>query len=125
MVDLEHESETVALDPLHHPQFPQWFGTVQLLGEQSSHHRAQLSFAARLRQADVPDVVVQVEMLVVDPYRVFFDRHPGEVLAVPGDVLQFRLDESPDLVDVDAAVGPGQRGGVENGGTRYVHMGRG
>ena len=59
---------------------------------------------ARPRQRGVAHVVVEVEVLVVDPDRVVLERDPGELLAVARDPVQRAPRRSLRMrVDVDAA----------------------
>ena len=61
------------------------------------------------------DVVLDIEVVGVNPNGGSPQWCPGEPLAVAGDVLQSRGDEGPDSVDVDPAVRCAQGPRVEDG----------
>ena len=103
-----------ALDDVELPQRPV---EVERAGDQPGHLDAQLAPVARLRQGDVADVELEVEVGVLDPVRVVeVERHPHQPLAEhPGlvealvDVVEDALERHPAarrrrrVVDRDAA----------------------
>ena len=82
-----------------------------------------LALPGAAREARVPHVVVEVEARVVDPQRLPLERGPQQPLPVARDEVQARVDGVADRVDVDAAVGPPERAGVEERDAADVHVG--
>ena len=79
----------------------------------------QQALVARRGQARVAQVVVEVEVRVVHPHGVAGQRHARDALAVARH--QQRLDERLEAFDVDAALGPAERAGVEDRHRADVH----
>ncbi len=65
---------------------------------------------------------VEVEGVVVDPHRGAVVWHECQPLAIPGDVLELRLDVILDPLDVDPAVRFRQRTCLEEHHRRHVHV---
>ena len=85
--------------------------------------RPESRFSCRSsRQARVPDVVIDVEVLVVDPGRMPVDRQLRQDLAVARDTMEARLHVGADALDVDAAVGRAERTGLVHRGSCDVHV---
>ena len=70
----------------------------------------------------MPDVVAQVEVVVVDPHRMPLERNVRDPLPVARDPVQARRDVAADSLDVDAAVGGGERTRVEDRDPAEVHV---
>ncbi len=87
-------------ESLDHPDLPQGFGSVELLGHDASHERPELGLTSRGGERGVAEVVVDVEMLVVDPHGpAHVEGHEPDHLPVTGNEREL----APDHVD-DVAV---------------------
>jgi hypothetical protein len=123
VVDLGDDGEAIVLQSLDDPQLPQRLAAIELLGRQPAHEVTQLIIVSGSWQRCVADVVVDGEVLVIDPHRRPLDRHMGEPLAVAGHEMQLRCDELTDALDVDAAAVTRQIAGLEHGEAGDVHVG--
>ena len=76
------------VEPLDDVELPQRPIEVERAGHQPRHLDAQLAPVAGLRQGDVADVELEVEVGILDPVRVVeVERHPHQPLAEhPGHV---------------------------------------
>ena len=81
----------------------------------------ELGDVAGLGQGGVADVVLDAEVVVVDPDRPATQRCVGQALPVARDAVQARADERADPLDVDAAVLGAQRPGFGDEHRRDVH----
>ena len=70
----------------------------------------------------MPDVVVDVEAVVVDPDRVVLERDVAQLLAVARDLVQQAGGQLLEGLSVDAAIGLAQGPGLQNlcGGDMHV-----
>ena len=93
LVGLGHQGHPVAGQPLHQVELPQGTAAVQLPTLQADHQLVQLGVAAGLGQGAAPDVVGDVEVLVVHPDRV--RQPPGD----PPDLLPVPRYERDPVVD--------------------------
>src|SRR5690606_9751894 len=106
VVDLGDDREPALGQALDHPQLPQRLGAVELLGDDAPRQLLQLIVGAGSGEAGVAYVVVEVDVVVVDPNRRRRVGDERQALAVAGDVLELRFDVAADPPEVDAAVGP-------------------
>ena len=92
---------------VHLPQRP---AQVERAGVQPGDLDAQLAPVARLRQGDVADVELEVEVAVLDPVRVVeLERHPHQPLAErPRDVQPLAV-VLEDPLERDRSAGRGRR----------------
>jgi hypothetical protein len=116
-----HRGEAPALEPLDHPDLPEWSSAVERSLEQARDERLELLVRTRARNRDVTQVVVEVEVPIVDPHRVLLAGNPGEPLPIAGNPVEDALDPAPDGGEVDAAALPRQRAGAEDLGGAAVH----
>ena len=123
VMDLRDQREAVLLDALDDPDLPERSRAVEMLLHHARREPLQLLLGAGTRQARVPHVVFELEVLVVDPHRVVLERDPREALAIARDLVQRRADHRADLVGVDAAVGSLQRSRLEDHRRGDVHVG--
>src|SRR6185295_4258935 len=93
---LRDHRETIALETLDHPDLPERLRAIELLRDDARREPLQLPFVAGARQARVADVVMDVEVLVVDPEQPVPERHRRETLAIPRDQVQARRDVGAD-----------------------------
>ena len=107
-----------ALDDVHLPEGPV---AIERFGHERGAELFELRVAPRPRQARVPYVVVEVEIRVVDPDRTLCERNPGDLPPIARHPVQFRGNQIPDRVGVDAAVGSLQIAGVEGERRRQMH----
>ena len=120
---LRDQREAAAVEPLDDPRLPEGPCPVELLRHDPRREALQLLVVARARKARVPDVVVEVEVIVVHPDRIVLDRDPGEPLTVTGDLMQARRDTGPDALDVDPSVGGRERARLEDRRAPEMHVG--
>ncbi len=85
MMDLRDDGEPVPLETLNNVEFPKRLGSIQLLRHDEADQRSQLLECTGTGQAVVPHVILDVEVLVIDPGGVFLYRHPGETLSIARD----------------------------------------
>ena len=98
VVGLVDQGDPAAGQPLDDVDLPQRPGAIQRAGDQPADQFVQLDVGARLRDRGTPDVVGDVEVLVVDPDRPGQPtRHEPHLLPVPGHQVQPRLDQVDDL----------------------------
>ena len=72
-------------EPLDHPDLPQRLVAIQVLGEDPGRGPAQLVVVARGRERGVPQVVGEVEVRVLHPYRATQpERHEADLLPIAG-----------------------------------------
>ncbi len=100
MVDLADQGETAVGEALDDPQLPQRTSAVELLGHESSDEVLELLVRSRGGKRRVPHVVVEVEVLVVDPHRMPLERDGRQSLPVSRDLVEARGDEGADRGDV-------------------------
>ncbi len=119
---LATSAKRFALEALDDPDLPERLRAVELLRDDAGGEALQLPFVAGARQARVPHVVVDVEVLVVDPDEAIPERDGREALAIARDQVQARGDVGADGVDVDAAVRTARRARrrAEHGGDVLV-----
>jgi hypothetical protein len=82
----------------------------------------ELGLGAGSGEGAVPEVVVEGEVLVVDPYRAAVVGDPLETLAITGDVLELGGDVGPYPGDVYPAVFALERSCIEESHASYVHV---
>ena len=100
VVHLGDDRPAVVVEALDKPEFPQRLVHVQPLGEHPAGEVAQLFRAARPGYRGVPDVVQDLEVLVVDPRGpADVQRHRAHPLPVPGHLGQL-ADQQPHDVAV-------------------------
>jgi hypothetical protein len=109
VVRLDDEREAPALEALDDPHLPERAVAVERLRGDAGRELLQLLGVAGAGQARVPDVVGEVEVDVVHPHRVVVERDPRQALPVARDLVQLGGDVGANAVDVDAAVGAGER----------------
>jgi len=98
-------------DVLDHPHLPQRAAAVQLQRGDVPADLGQLDAAARARQPDPVHVPVDVEIRVLDPYRVVeVERRVGQLLAELRHGRDALAEHLPHLVE---AVAARNGGGVE------------
>src|SRR3954468_8548163 len=86
MVDLGEHGDIPVLQPFDHPHLPQRLRTIELVGADVADEVAELARPARRGYRDVPDVVVEVELVLLDPARsVEAERH---VVQLPPELRQ-------------------------------------
>ena len=68
------------------------------------------------------DVVLERELIVVDPHRVAVVGHPFQTLPIAGYVLELGEDVSPDSGEIDSTVLALEGGCIEQGHSSDVHM---
>jgi hypothetical protein len=126
MVDLGDQSEPVVIDAFDHPQLPERLAPIDRSGDDAAGHLLQLGLAPGSGERAVTQVIVEREVLIVDPDRMTIIRDVVEALPVAGDVLQLGLDVAPDPLDVDPPVLSFQRRRVEERHPGHMHVaGRG
>jgi Ca2+-transporting ATPase len=96
---------------------------VETLRHDATGEPLELTFGARLRQADVADVVDEVKPIVVDPHRIAEHRGACELLLVARHAVHAGLHEAADLVDIGGSIGVAERRGVEERDGAHVHVG--
>jgi hypothetical protein len=94
-----------------------------VLAHDARRQSLQLALVSGPRQRRMAHVVVDVEVVIVDPYRVVLDRHVRQPLSVAGDEMQARHHVGADAIDVDAAIGEAERPGLVHRRTGHVHGG--
>jgi hypothetical protein len=123
VVDLRDDGEPVAAgEPFDDPHLPQRLRAIELLRHDAAGEALQLILVARARQAGMSHVVLDVEVLIVDPDRVAFERGVGEHLAVAWNQVEPRLDVVADPLHVDAARRGAERPGFVGRGPGDVHV---
>jgi len=75
-----------------------------------------------MRAPGVPDVVVEVEAVVIDPDRLAEDGCPLQTLPVTGNAVQPGMYEGADPLDVGASLGRGDGAALEDGDRADVHV---
>jgi len=71
----------------------------------------------------MPDVVAEVEPIVIDPDRVALERNPSESLTVARNEVELGCHVSADPIDVDAAAAVEKGASLEDGHPSHVHVG--
>jgi hypothetical protein len=100
-------------EALHDPDLPEGLPAVEVLRHHACREMLQLPVVSWLRQGNVPDVVVNVEMLVVHPHGMILDGHIRQPLAIAGNEVRPGGDVVANPIDVDAAIGCLQRFGFK------------
>ena len=120
VVDLRHQTHVAVLEPLDDVHLPQRLGAIELAAAHVAHVAGQLLEAARRRQRGAAQVVVEVEVLVVDPIGVAeAQRHLHQPAPEHGGQGQARPDQVAQFLEGVAA---GDGGGVEHRRHRHVHV---
>src|SRR5690349_19185301 len=102
MVGLRDDREPAVLEPLDEVDLPQRPTAVQLPGLHPPDELAELVKRAGPGQGAAPDVVADVEVLVVDPDRVRdVSGHPADLLPVPRDEADPPGDELAERLVVE------------------------
>ena len=122
MVDLDQHREATLRESFDEGRLPERTAAIEGTLEQPGDQRLQLRVGARRRQVAVADVIVEVEILVVDPHRLVQARREVEALPIARDQVQARGDVIPDAREVDSAVGVADRARIEDRGERHVHV---
>jgi hypothetical protein len=123
VVDLRDDGEAIrARETFDDPHLPQRLRAIELLRHDATGEPLELPLVSGPRQARVTDVVVDVEVLVVDPRGMPVDRQALEDLAVAWDAMEPRVDVGTDALDVDAALGRAERSGLVERRPCDVHV---
>jgi hypothetical protein len=117
----DHCVAVVVLEALDDPDLPEWFRSVEMLRHDARREAFELTFVSRLRQRRMAHMIVNVEMLVVDPNRSAFDRNVPQPLSIARNQMEPRADVRTNPVDVDPTVRLAQRTGVERRHSGHVH----
>lgn len=88
MVGLGYEREAPALESFDDPDLPERLVAIELLRDDARGESLQLPLVAGARQGAVAHVVVDVEVLVVDPHQAVPERDRREPLAVARNQVQ-------------------------------------
>src|SRR5262249_46076750 len=105
VVRLLDQPDVPAFETLDEPQLPQRTLAVEDRLLDAGDKRHQLLPRPRLRQRGVPDVVRDVEALIVDPDRpALVVGHHHQLLPKARKKWQPRLNEIADVVDAEASV---------------------
>ncbi len=106
VVQFHHEGDATALEPLDHPHFPQGPRMIERVGGNLRDHLVELRGTARCRRREPVHVQVDVEIGVLDDYRmVQAERHRDDAAPEAGNHVQRCADRLLDLVQ--ARGGPG------------------
>ena len=124
MVNLGHQRKPISIQALDNVELPQRLGAVELLRHDDADQGAQLVEGTGLWQAVVADVVIDVEVLVIDPSWMALQRNPRQTLPVSRNQVQLGFDQSADTFGVDAALRITHGGGFEDGNPGDVHVSR-
>jgi hypothetical protein len=103
VVDLRHDGEAVALEPLDEPRFPERLAPVELLRHHAAGQALELALVAGQRQARVPEMIVEIEGGVVHPDGMAEDRDRLDALVIARDAVEDDGYEVVDAVEVEAA----------------------
>ena len=113
------------VQPFDDVELPQRPVEIERTRDQASHLDAQLSPVARLRQRDVTNVELEVEVGILDPVRVVqVERHPHQPLAEDAGLVQPLVDVVEDPLERDPAARRGRRVVDREAGPRHVRPGR-
>ena len=83
-VGLHEQGEAPAFETLEHPALPERARAVEALRLHARRHLPQLGRATRPRQARVPHVVVEIELVVIDPDGMILERDAAQLATVVG-----------------------------------------
>jgi hypothetical protein len=123
VVCLREDGEAVVLEPLDDPKLPERLPAVQGLGHDLPHEPFQQTLVPRAGETQVPQVVVQVEAGVVNPYGMIRERRPRQALAVARHAVERRFHELADPLDFETVACPRERRRIEDGHRPHVHVG--
>lgn len=98
VVALGDDGEAALLQTFHDPDLPERPVAVEGEGHDVTGQPLEQPFVSRMGQAQVADVVVQVEARVVHPVGGAGERHPGDALPVAW--VEHRLREAAEVLDV-------------------------
>ncbi len=99
-----------AVEPLDDVELPQRPVEVERAGVDARRLDAELAPVARLRQGDVADVVLEVEVLVLHPVRIVEpERDAAKLLAEDRRAVQPALHEREEALELQPAGGRGRR----------------
>jgi hypothetical protein len=87
VVKLADDGEAISRESLDKPNFPQRPRSVELLLEDPGGELLELRIRPRPRKAREPDVIVQVEAVIINPDGVVLERDPLELLTTTGDEM--------------------------------------
>ena len=82
VMDLADDGEAAPFHAFDDPRFPEWFRLVEGLRHDARGQSLQLFVASRARQAGVADVIIEIELIVINPDRVSDDGSPREFLSI-------------------------------------------
>ena len=100
MVGLDDQADLLVDEPIHEPHLPQRPGAVERQRLQPTHQRRQLFVVSRSRQRGESDVVLDVEVVVVDPDRApLFVGHVHDPLPQTRDAVQAAFDVPAQLAE--------------------------
>jgi len=117
MVGFCDDGEPVARHALDQVHLPQRSAAVERPALHARHELMQLSIGARAREGGPAYVVVEVEVLVVDPHGVGQPaRHPADALAIARDESDAVTDQVDQALVVEAVLGR-----LEEGDPADVH----
>ena len=123
-VSLGHDRKAIPVHSLHDPELPERLLAIELLRHDARGETLQLRLVPRTRQARMPDVVVEAEMIIVDPHWRVFKGHARESLAIARRSMELRSRVRPNPLDVDAALQRAQRTRIEHQHRAHVGVGR-
>jgi hypothetical protein len=88
-MDLREQGPALPLQALDHPDLPQRFAAVEVLGEDARRGAPEDVLAARGRQGAVPEVVAEVEVRIVHPRRATDgEQYEADLLPVSRDGVE-------------------------------------
>ena len=119
---LGDEGKATRLNALDDVHLPQRLRPVELLGVHPPHEFLQLIERTGFGKARVPDVILEIEVLVVYPHGMALDGNERQPLAVPRDQMELRCDVPADAIDVDPPVVAQHRTGIEQRDSRDMHV---
>ena len=103
MVHLAHNREAPALETFDEPQLPQGPVTVERLGQNASHQAFEGAVASGSRQTGVTNVIREIEVVVVDPDRMVYERREAEFLPVAREPVKARFDIFRDAFGIESS----------------------
>ena len=112
---LDDEADVVVGEAVDEPHLPERSGPIQGERLHPAHQGGELLVVARPGERGQADVVVDVEVLVVDPHRPGLGvRHLHHPLPEAGDLMEASGDVVLELVEADPATAVAQRPALDH-----------
>lgn len=100
MVDFRDDHEPSGLQTLNDVELPERLRPIELLGHESAREILELISRTRVRKRYMPEVIVEMKVLVIDPDWVAFQGDCRDALSIPRDHVEAGQNDATNRLNV-------------------------